>query len=106
MTPLSDLVATSAPLRAWLESLPPDAVAGVKSHGTECPAARYLRANGYPEALSGVCVWYPMGLQDGRCRTWPDAIAGFITAAARTRAPLTAKKCLALLDRAEREVGA
>lgn len=104
MTPLADLVATAAPLRAWLQSLPPDEVAGVKSHGTECPAARYLRANGYPEALSGVRVWYPMGLQDGRCRTWPDAIAGFIVATARTRTPLTARSCLALLDRAEREV--
>lgn len=101
----SDLVATSGPLRAWLESLPPDEVAGQREDISECPVARCVRAAGYRTAVvDSSRAYFTERDQEWEGRVCAEALRRFIELVDVAAGPLTAKRCLALLDRAEREV--
>jgi hypothetical protein len=103
VTPLSDLVATSTHLRAWLESLPPDEVAGERGKASLCPMSTFVRSCGYRVAVTGVnIVWAGSGRKSA---CMGRVLFEFRRLVDRTRTLLTARHCLRLLDRAEREVG-
>lgn len=100
--PLADLVADATHFRAWLESLPPVEVVGHRGQCFGCPLANFC------QAYLGKSVT----VTEDRVIVWdteadlPAVLFRFVQFVDRPRTGrLTATKCLALLARAEREVG-
>lgn len=100
--PLADLVADATHFRAWLESLPPVEVVGHRGQCSDCPLANFCR----------VYLDKNVTVSEDRIIVWNAAVdlsavlKRFVQFVDRPRTGrLTATKCLALLARAEREVG-
>ncbi len=83
---LETLLATPAPLRAWLEAQPAGSCVGVAGLENRCPVYSFLAASGVPlVAVNAGCV----ELKSGKLRRCPDWLSLYIQrldfAAARAR---------------------